>query len=61
MEAPGAILDYDKCLELDPNYNKAYGKKADCHFMMKEYHKALEYYEKGKSVDPNNIDCQQGI
>lgn len=36
----------DKALQLDPNYVKAYAKKGDCHFYLKEYHKAMEIYEK---------------
>lgn len=36
----------DKALSIDPNYVKAWGKKGDCHYYLKEYHKALEAYEK---------------
>lgn len=36
----------DKALSIDPNYVKAWAKKGDCHYYLKEYHKALEAYEK---------------
>jgi len=28
---------------------------------MKEYHKALQCYEHGLKIDPNNVFCKQGI
>jgi len=40
MEFPSGIRDFNKCISLDKNYIKAYTKKADCHYMMQEYHKA---------------------
>ena len=48
-------------MQKDPNFVKAYHKKGDCHFFMKEYHKALECYEKGLKIDPNNEICKAGI
>lgn len=44
MEFPSGLRDFDKVIELDPNYIKAYAKKGACHFAMKEYHKALTAY-----------------
>ena len=44
MEPTRALADCDKCLELDPNYLKAYVSKGAVHFMMKEYHKATDTY-----------------
>ena len=61
MEFPHGLKDINKCIELDPNYVKAYPKKGNCHFAMKEYHKALESYEKGLKIDPNNAECREGI
>lgn len=51
----------DKALQLDPNYVKAYAKKGDCHFYLKEYHKAMEIYEKGLKLDPENEGCKAGL
>jgi len=28
--------------------------------MMKEYHKALEAFDKGLKIDPTNKDCMEG-
>ena len=27
---------------------------------MKEYHKAIEMYDKGLEIEPNNVDCTRG-
>jgi stress-induced-phosphoprotein 1 len=43
---------FDKALSKDSKYIKAYAKKADCHFFLKEYHKALETFEAGLKIDP---------
>lgn len=50
MEFPSGLKDLDKCLEIDPNYIKAYIKKGQCHTAMKEFHKALGVYEKGLKI-----------
>jgi stress-induced-phosphoprotein 1 len=40
---------------------KAYHKKGDCHFALKEYHKALASYESGLKHDANDKFCKEGI
>jgi len=40
MEFSSALKDFVKALELDENYIKAYPKKGNAHFFLKEYHKA---------------------
>lgn len=61
MEFNRAIVDLDKCLELDPKYVKAYVKKGMCHNGVKEYHKAKDVYEKGLTFDPNNQELKEGL
>ncbi|CAM9370835.1 unnamed protein product [Chrysoparadoxa australica] len=51
----------EKALELDPKYVKAWSKKGDIEFFMKEYHKALDSYRKGLDIEPGNSLCQQGL
>ena len=48
-------------MKKDPNFQKAYHKKGDCHFFLKEFHKALETYEAGLKKDPNDKFCQEGL
>jgi len=35
MEFQRGLEDFDKCLSLDPNYEKAYPKKGNCHVVVK--------------------------
>jgi stress-induced-phosphoprotein 1 len=57
----GAKNNCEKALEIDHNYVKAWAKKGDIEFFMKEYHKALESYKKGLAVEPGNTLCTQGL
>lgn len=51
----------EKSLDLDRNYVKAWAKKGDIEFFMKEYHKALDSYKAGLQVEPDNSLCKQGL
>lgn len=51
----------DKSLEIDKTYVKAWAKKGDIEFFMKEYHKALESYKTGLVLEPDNSLCKQGL
>lgn len=51
----------EKSLELDPKYVKAWAKKGDIEFFMKEYHKALESYKTGLGLESDNTLCKQGL
>jgi stress-induced-phosphoprotein 1 len=51
----------DKSLELDPQYVKAWAKKGDIEFFMKEYHKAMDSYNAGMKIEPGNVTCKQGL
>lgn len=54
MEFQRAKENFEISLKKDPTYVKAYPKKGDCHYFLKEYHKALEAYEAGLKIDPKN-------
>lgn len=60
-EFPMAKKDCDRCLEIDPTFVKAYIRKGNIHFFMKEFHKCLTVYEKGLKLDPKNKELQQGL
>lgn len=60
-EFPMAMKDCDRCLEIDPNFVKAYIRKGNIHFFMKEYHKCLTVYEKGLKLAPNNKELRSGL
>jgi stress-induced-phosphoprotein 1 len=56
-----AKREIDKCLEMDKTYVKAWAKKGDIEFFMKEYHKALDSYQAGLQLEPDNSLCKDGI
>eukprot|EP00906_Rhabdomonas_costata_P034818 RCo048974 len=60
-ELQHAMTDCDRALELDPKYVKAISRKAGIYFWRKEYHKALEWYEKGLAEDPSNEELRKGL
>jgi len=57
---PDALRDLDECLKLDPTFIKAYSRKGTVHFFMKDYNKALEAYNAGLAIEPNNAECKNG-
>ncbi len=56
-----AKKEVEKSLELDRNYVKAWAKKGDIEFFMKEYHKSLDSYKAGLQIEPDNALCKQGM
>jgi len=60
MEPTSAMKDADKALELDPLFVKAWARKGTCHQLHKEFHKAMEAFEKGMKIDPENAECKAG-
>jgi len=56
-----AKANVTKSLELDKTYVKAWAKKGDIEFFMKEYHKALDSYRAGLQLDPNSSLCKDGL
>ena len=51
----------EKSLELDKTYVKAWAKKGDIEFFMKEYHKSMDSYKAGLQLEPDNSLCRQGL
>ena len=60
MEFPTGLKDAEKCLALDPAFVKAWARKGTIHHFMKEYHKALDCFDKGLKLDPESKDCKEG-
>lgn len=56
-----AKREVEKSLELDKKYVKAWAKKGDIEFFMKEYHKALESYKTGLILEEGNSLCKDGL
>ena len=51
-----AIEEYERALELDPNYGYALNGFAYMHSDMGNYEKALEYFKKYASMNPNDAN-----
>jgi len=47
MEPVRAMADAEQALKLDPDFVKAWARKGTAHQLQKEYHKAMECFEKG--------------
>jgi stress-induced-phosphoprotein 1 len=60
MEFGHACSDCEKALELDPKFLRAVQRKATCQTMMKQYHKAIDTYEKGMKDFPNDKELKEG-
>ena len=45
----GAIADYDKAIELDPQYALAYNNRGDSKVNLGNYKRAIAYYNRGIS------------
>mmetsp|Transcript_119473 Transcript_119473/g.234784 ORF Transcript_119473/g.234784 Transcript_119473/m.234784 type:complete len:554 (+) Transcript_119473:50-1711(+) len=56
-----AKKEVERSLELDKTYVKAWAKKGDIEFFMKEYHKSMDSYKAGLQLEPDNSLCKQGL
>jgi stress-induced-phosphoprotein 1 len=56
-----AKREVEKSIELDPKYVKAWAKKGDIEFFIKEYHKSMESYRTGLALEPENKLCKDGL
>lgn len=56
-----ALSSIEKTLELDAGYSKAYAVKGDIHYLMKEYHKAIDAFENCKKIEPANERARLGL
>ncbi len=61
MDFNAALQAASKALDIDPNFHKALVNKGNAHFGMKEYHKALECFQKGQKFEPDNKQFNDGI
>jgi stress-induced-phosphoprotein 1 len=61
MAYSDALKDCEECLKLKPDFVKGYIRKGFTYFAMKEYQKALDTYEKGLLLDPNNEELQNNM
>ncbi|KAG2448193.1 hypothetical protein HYH02_006778 [Chlamydomonas schloesseri] len=58
---PEGVKAADKCIELKPDFAKGYSRKGTLQYFMKEYDKAIETYNKGLELEPDNTELQEGL
>ncbi|CAG8629161.1 176_t:CDS:2, partial [Dentiscutata erythropus] len=56
-----AIEDAIKSSQIDPSYSKAYSRLGHACFSVGKYREAVEAYEKGLSLDPNNPSMKTSL
>jgi DnaJ family protein C protein 7 len=56
-----ALEDCNKAIDLDPQYLKAYTRRAACYTMLSKHAEAVRDYEKAQQMDPNNDDLAQSL
>jgi len=54
------IRDCDKCLDIKPDFAKAFARKGHAYFWTKQYSKAVETYSDGLKADPASTECKEG-
>ena len=48
-----ALKDYDKAIELDPNYTFAYNNRGLAFYKLDKFEEALKDYDKAIELDPS--------
>lgn len=60
MDWNSGLKDVDRCLSIDPTFVKAYIRKGKIQHFLKQYHKALETYQKGLDLSPTSTELIEG-
>ena len=61
MEWQLALKDVDTCIAMDGTFVKGWSRKASIHHYLKEFHKAIDAYNKILELDPENAEAKQQI
>jgi len=59
MDWGNGLKDCEDILAKDPTFVKAYLRKGKIQHFLKQYHKAIETYESGLKIEPNNQELKQ--
>ena len=58
MDLGSALRDCEKCIELRPDFPRAYARKATVEILCKQVHKAKETVELGLKVSPDDLELK---
>ena len=53
-----AISDYNKAIELNPNFALAYNNRGWAYYCLKKYQQALKDFDKAIELNPNNTQAK---
>mmetsp|Transcript_2167 Transcript_2167/g.3130 ORF Transcript_2167/g.3130 Transcript_2167/m.3130 type:complete len:452 (+) Transcript_2167:503-1858(+) len=53
-----SVKDADRCIEINPDFIKAYRTKGRAHVFLKEFHKAMKTYEEGLEKKPGDAELE---
>ena len=56
-----AFEDSAKCVEIKPDWAKGYQRKGLAEFYLDKYDEAIETYNVGLKLDPNNAALKEGL
>lgn len=56
-----ALADAKRCVELNDKWGKGYGRVAAAYFKKEDFDAAIEWYNKGLTVEPANYMLKKGI
>ena len=59
MEFYQAIKDFEMMIKLEHKTLKAYQKKANCHYITREYHKVLQTIDEGLKLFPDDLELKK--
>jgi len=61
MEWQLALKDAETCVGMEPTFVKGWTRKAGVHVFLKEYHKAMDVYNKIIELEPENEEAKRGL
>jgi stress-induced-phosphoprotein 1 len=56
-----ALEDANRCVDLKPDWVRGYTRKGLAEFYLNKYEEAIETYEKGLKIEPNNAQLLEGL
>ena len=61
MVFDAALDDCEKALKIDPKFVKAHARRGYCYIGLKKLHRAVDCFQAGLEIDPNDKQCIQGM
>ena len=56
-----ALMDANKCIELNSSWAKGYGRKGAALILLGKYKEAIKVYKAGLEIEPGNAGLQKGL